>query len=369
MPETTIARAETAVVASATPATAALVEPASTQAAPIALAKLKGIDRAAVLLMALGEEYAAEILKHMEPRELHKVGAAMASVSNIHRGQVSEVLAEFNQQVDNQTSMGVDSREYIRGVLVRAVGRDKAKGVLESILNNDNAAGVDALKWMDSEAIASGLCEEHPQVVALVLSSLDSQQAAEVVSLLPAELRYDALMRVATLDSIPADALAELNDLIEKQVLGKISAAATTKMGGPKRAAEIMNLLGSEVEGPIMTKLKEFDGAVAQKIEDLMVVFDSLLEVQDRGIQALLREVSSENLLIALRGADEMLRQKILRNMSKRAAEMLRDDLETMQPVKLSDVESAQREIMAAAKRLADAGQLTLGRKGGDQFV
>lgn len=332
-------------------------------------AKLKGIERAAVLLMALGEDCAAEVLKHMEPRELHKIGAAMVTLANVNRDQVSGVLNEFNEQVDNQTSMGVNSHGYIRNVLVRALGRDKAKGIIEGILNADKASGVDALKWMDSSAIAGALREEHPQVVALVLASLEPQQAAGVISLLPEALRCDALVRVATLDSLPSKALVELNEIIEKQLMTTISAATTAKMGGPRRAAEILNLLDGGVEAPILDKIKEINKDLGRQVEEQMLVFDSLLSMQDRGIQTLLREVSSETLLVALRGADEMVRQKILRNMSKRAAGMLQDDLEVMPPVRLSEVETAQREILMTARRLAETGELSMGGRGGDKLV
>lgn len=330
---------------------------------------LAGVDRAAVLLMTLGEEYAAEILKHMEPRDLHKLGAAMTNVNGINKSQVSEVLDTFNGQVEEQTSMGVHSQDYIRAVLIRALGRDKAKGVMDSILNADSGTGVEALKWMDAEAIAGGLRQEHPQVVALVLSSLETEQAAEVVTLLPEDLRYDALMRVATLDGIPANALVELNEVIEKQVMSAISASARSKMGGAQRAAEILNLLSGDVEGSILDRVKEADPELGENIEEMMLLFDSLMDVDDRGIQTLLREVSSETLMMALRGADEMVKEKLLRNMSKRAAEMLRDDLEVMPPVRLSEVESAQKDILATAKRLAEAGELSLGSKGGDSLV
>ena len=330
---------------------------------------LKGIERAAVLLMALGEDYATEILKHMEPRELHKLGATMANLANINREQVGEVLRQFTQQVADQTSMGVDSQNFVRTVLTRALGRDKAKGIMERILESDiDSAGVDALKWMDASAIAGGLRAEHPQVVALVLSSLEPKQAAEVVNLLPEELRYEALLRVAMLDEIPSGAMLELNELIEKQMMTKISASTTAKVGGPRRAAEILNLLDGAVEGQILDKVKEHDRTLGAKIEDLMMVFDSLLAISDRDIQTLLREISSEILLVALRGADELVRDKILRNMSSRAAALLRDDMETMPPVRLSDVEAAQKEILATVKRLSEAGQVTL-KKGGDELV
>ena len=327
----------------------------------------KPIEQAAVVLMALGESHAAEILRHLDPHELHKIGVAMANMTNVSRKQISEIVQTFTEEVSNQSSLTVDSENYIRGVLNRALGRDKAKGILEHIFDMNGQSGVDSLKWMDASAIAGGLREEHPQVVALVLSSLQTEQAAEVVALLPPSLRDEALLRVAILDEVPSGALEELNELIEKQVMRNISAAATSKIGGAKRAAEILGRLDASVEGEILEKIKELDEELGTRIEDLMVVFENLLGVSDRDIQTLMREISSDTLLVALRGADEAVRDKILSNMSRRAAELLRDDLEAMPPVKLSDVEAAQKEIMSAAKRLAEAGEITLSK--GDQLV
>ncbi len=329
---------------------------------------LKGVEKAAVVLMALGEDHAAEILRHLDPRELHKIGVAMTTLTRINREQISEIVQTFNEEVHEQISLVLDSENFVRGVLTRAVGREKAKGILEHIFDGETRSGVDSLKWMDARAIAGGLRDEHPQVVALVLSSLRVEQAAEIVGLLPAPLRDEALLRVATLGEVPSGALEELNELIEKQVMGNINAAATAKIGGPKRAAEILGRLDGEVEGQILDKIKEADADLGERIEEMMVVFENLLGVSDRDIQTLLREVSSEVLLVALRGAEEAVRAKIMGNMSKRAAELLRDDLEAMPPVKLSDVENAQKEIMNAAKRLAEAGEITLGSKG-DQLV
>ena len=329
---------------------------------------LKGVERAAVVLMALGESHAAEILRHLDPRELHKLGVAMANLANVNRDQLSEIVHGFNEEVRGQTSLMLDGENYVRGVLTRALGREKARSILEHIFDGEERSGVDSLKWMDAGSIAGGLREEHPQVVALVLSSLRTEQAAEVVNLLPSPLRDEALLRVAILDEIPAGALAELNELIEKQVMRNINAAATAKIGGPKRAAEILGRLDADVEGRILDKIKEVDADLGGKIEDMMVVFENLLSLSDRDVQALLREVSSEMLLVALRGADEAVRRKIMGNMSRRAADLLRDDLEAMPPVKLSDVETAQKEIMAIAKRLAEAGEITLSSKG-DQLV
>jgi flagellar motor switch protein FliG len=324
---------------------------------------LNSTQGVAVLLMALGEEYAAEIFKHLDRREVYKISATMASLADISLNQVSEVLHKFNQEVESQTSIGVRSQDYISNVLIRALGRDKAKGIMEHIFNTDQVSGIDALKWMDASAIAGSLRNEHPQIIALVLFSLESEQAAEVVRLLPEELRYEALVRMITLDGIPAQALTELNELVENQLLTTTDNAATSKVDGLQRTAAILGLLGGDIEGPILNRLSEVNVELSEKIKDLMLIFDNLLGVEDRSIQILLRDVPSQTLKVALRGADDMIRQKILRNMSTRAAEILLEDLEVMAPVRMSEVEKAQKEILAIAKRLAESGELSLSRE------
>ncbi|PWV63281.1 flagellar motor switch protein FliG [Plasticicumulans acidivorans] len=328
-------------------------------------AALTGTDSVAVLLMALGEEYAAEVLKQLDAREMHRLGTAMASLHSVDREQVAGIVAQFNDELVNQNQIPIDTHDFMKNVLTRAVGRDKAKTVMERILNEAGATGVEALKWMEAAAVAAGLKREHPQIIALVMSYLEAGQAAEVLNLLPEALRHDVLLRVARLDAVPTAAIGELNEVIEKQVMRNINAAASFRVGGPKRAAEMLNGLDTGVGATLLDKIKGVDEELATRIEDLMVVFDHLLNVDDRGIQNLLREISSENLLVALRGADDAVKEKILKNMSKRAAEMMRDDLESMGPVRLADVEAAQKEIMNVAKRMAEAGDLNLGQGGG----
>ncbi len=328
--------------------------------------ELSGVERTAILLMTVGEQHAAEVLKHMPPRDVQRIGAAMAGISRVRRDEVRSVLSEFCRVVDAETSMGLDSSEFVRSVLVRAMGREKATGLMQRILDGDGAQGVEALRWMDARAVGQALRHEHPQVVAIVLSYLDNDQAANVIGMLPEEVRHDVMIRLATLDNVPRSALMELNEIIEKEVVTRVSAAATSKVGGTRKAAEIMNSLGSEVEESIMTRIKELDESLATNIEEQMFVFENLLDADERGIQALLREVPSDRLLVALKGADESVRDKLFRNMSKRAAQALRDDLEIMRPMKLSEVEAAQKEILEVVKRLAEAGDMVLSRGGGD---
>jgi flagellar motor switch protein FliG len=330
--------------------------------------KLNGTSRAAVLLLTLGEDSAAEVLKHMGPKEVQRVGSAMASMKNVPREQVSKVLQDFSETVQEQTALGVGAEDYIRTVMVGALGEDKAKGLMDRILLGSSTKGLEALKWMDARAVAELIRLEHPQIQAIVLSYLDNDHAAEVIGFFPERTRHDVLLRIATLDGIQPSALQELDDILERQFQGNQNVQSSS-VGGVKAAADILNFVDSSIEGQILEAIKDTDAEIGQQIQDLMFVFDNLVEVDDRGIQALLREVSSETLILALKGADESMREKIFGNMSKRAAEMMRDDLENKGPVRLSEVEGAQKEILAIARRMSESGEIALGGKGAEQFV
>ena len=330
--------------------------------------RMNGTDRAAVLLLTLGEESAAEVLKHMGPKEVQKVGSAMAAMTNVPREQVMQVLEDFSSHVEEQTALGVGSEDYIRTVMVEALGEDKAKGLMDRILLGGNTKGLEALKWMDARSVAELIRLEHPQIQAIVLSYLDDDHAAEVIGSLPERTRHDVLLRIATLDGIQPSALQELDEILEQQFHCNQNVQSSTK-GGVRSAADILNFVDSSMEGEIMEMIKDVDSELGQQIQDLMFVFDNLVDVDDRGIQALLREVSSETLILALKGADEAMKSKIFSNMSKRAAEMMQDDLENKGPVRLSEVEGAQKEILAVARRMSDSGEIVLGGKGAEQFV
>lgn len=325
------------------------------------------VEQAAILLMSLGESDAASVLKHMGPKEVQRVGAAMSHLANIEQEQVHIVLGNFMEQVRNLTGLGVGADNYIRGMLVTALGEDKANGLIDRILLGGNTSGLDTLKWMEARSIADIVRNEHPQIQAIVLAYLDPDQSAEVIGYFPDAVRLDIMMRISALDTVQPGALQELNDILEKQFSGN-AGSQTTTMGGYKCAAEIMNNLESSIEGDLMEAIKEVDEDLGNQIQDLMFVFDNLRDVDDRGIQALLREVSSELLIVALKGADNDLQEKVFANMSKRAAELMRDDLEAKGPVKLSEVEGAQKEILTIARRMADAGEIMLGGSG-EQMV
>lgn len=330
--------------------------------------KMNGTERAAVLLLTLGEASAAQVLKHMGPKEVQKVGAAMAAMTNVPRDQVNGVLESFSETVQDQTALGVGSEEYIRTVMVDALGEDKAKGLMDRILLGSSTKGLEALKWMDARAVAELIRLEHPQIQAIVLSYLDNDHAAEVLKFFPERNRHDVLLRIATLDGVQPSALQELDDILERQFSGNQNVQSSS-VGGIKAAADILNFVDSSIEGEIMESIKDADAELGQQIQDLMFVFDNLIDVDDRGIQALLREVSSDTLILALKGADEAMKEKVFANMSKRAAEMMRDDLENKGPVRLSEVEGAQKEILAIARRMSESGEIALGGKGAEQFV
>jgi len=330
--------------------------------------KLSGTERAAVLLMSLGDDMAADVLKLMGPKEVQKIGGAMANMTNITKQEVTTVLDEFVQVVDDQTALGIDSEDRVKKMLTRALGEEKAGGLIDRILLGRSSKGLEALKWMDSRSVAEVIRLEHPQIIAIVLAYLDSDHAAEVLGQMPDRLRPDILMRIASLDGIPPQALHELDDIMEKQFSGNNNVKSSS-VGGVKCAANILNFMDSSNESEVMENIQEVDAELGDKIQDLMFVFDNLSEIDDRGIQALLREVSSESLILAMKGADDELKEKIFKNMSKRASEMLRDDLEAKGPVRLSEVETSQKEILTIARRLADSGEIVLGGAGQEQFV
>ncbi len=330
--------------------------------------KLNKVDKAAVLLLSLGEADAAQVLRHLGPKEVQKVGTAMAQLRNVQKNQIEQVMGEFVEIVGDQTSLGVGSDGYIRKMLTQALGEDKAGGLIDRILLGGNTSGLDSLKWMEPRAVADVIRYEHPQIQAIVVAYLDPDQAGEVLSHFDHKVRLDIVLRVSSLNTVQPAALKELNLILEKQFSGNANTTRAT-LGGVKRAADIMNYLDSSVEGQLMDAIRDVDEDLSSQIEDLMFVFDNLADVDDRGIQVLLREVSSDVLVLALKGADEAIKEKVFKNMSKRAGELLRDDLEAKGPVRISEVEGAQKEILTIARRMAEAGEIVLGGKGGEEMV
>ncbi|MGB0936167.1 MAG: flagellar motor switch protein FliG [Colwellia sp.] len=330
--------------------------------------KLEGAEKAAILLLSLSEEDAAQILKHLEPKQVQQVGTVMAAMEDFTQEKITAVHKLFIQEIQNFSTIGFQSEEFVKKALTAALGEDKAGNLIDQIVMGGAAKGLDSLKWMDSKQVANIIRNEHPQIQTIVLSYLAAEQSAEIMAQFPDKVRLDLMMRIANLEEVQPAALQELNEIMEKQFAGQAGAQAA-KMGGLKAAADIMNYLDTNIEGVLMDSIRENDEEMSQQIQDLMFVFENLAEVDDRGIQAILREVQQEALMKAIKGADEELKEKILANMSKRAADMLIDDLEAMGPVRLSEVEAAQKEMLAVARRLSDSGEIVLGGGGGDEFL
>ncbi|MBW8370580.1 MAG: flagellar motor switch protein FliG [Thiobacillus sp.] len=328
-----------------------------------------GVTKGAILMLALGEHGASEVMKYLGPREVQKLGEAMTSMKSIPQEEVENVLEDFNTVADLNSSLGVDSNDYIRSVLTKALGDDKASSLLNRILGGGgDASGIESLKWMDSESVADLIHNEHPQTIATILVHLERDQACEVLNCFTERLRNDVLLRIATLSGVQPTALRELNDVLTKLLSGS-DVLKKQPMGGTRAAADILNFMSGDNESSAMEYLKSYDLEMAQKIMDEMFVFENIMDIEDRGIQLLLREVQSDSLIVALKGASEDMREKIFKNMSQRAAEMMREDLESKGPVRLSEVEAQQKEILMIVRRLADEGQISLGAKGEEQYV
>ena len=330
-----------------------------------AVSELSGVQRAAIFLLGVGEEGAAEIMKHMEPKEVQSVGEAMAGLSDISNEQIAAVVQEFTEKVSQVNPIGIGTGDFTRRVMVQALGENKARSMLSKVMQGNSSKGLDALKWMDARSVAGLIGEEHPQIIAIVLVSLEGEHASQVLSLLPADIRADVMLRIARLDLIDPSALQELDQVLETQ-LGKSQKFPPTSVAGMTTAAAIMNNLDSSIEAELMESMKEVDDDLSEKIKDMMFVFDNLLDVDDKGMQRLIREISVDSLVIALKGVDDRVKDKFFNNMSSRAADMLKEDLEAKGPIKLSEVEEAQKEILNITLRLADDGEISLGRGGGD---
>jgi flagellar motor switch protein FliG len=323
---------------------------------------LSGVQRAAIVLLSLGEQQAAEVLKHMGAKEVQKLGVAMTSVGGVSRDDVLRVFDDFVDVLAQPSGLGSGADEYVRAVLTQALGEERASSLIDRILLGRNTSGLDTLKWMEPRAIADLVRLEHPQIIAIVMSHLDADQAAEVLKCLPDRVRADVLVRIATLDGIPPHALNELNDVMARQFAGSQNLKSSS-VGGIKVAANILNFMDSGQDEVILGAIGQVDGELGGRIRDLMFVFDNLSDLDDRSMQAVLRDVPSERLALALRGAEAKVREKITGNMSQRAAQILIEDMEARGPVRLAEVEAAQKEILTIVRKMADSGEIQLAAK------
>jgi flagellar motor switch protein FliG len=328
----------------------------------------QGVEDAAILLMSLGEEEAAAVFKHLAPKEVQKLGETIARMKSITRERMDGVLDKFGTEAQSQHVLVQDTDEYVKAVLRKALGDDKANLLIDRILQGSDVTGIESLKWMDASSVAELLRNEHPQIVAAILVHLDFDQSSSVLKSFTERQRNEVLIRIATLDGIQPSALKDLNEVMSKVLAGgeKLKKAS---LGGVKTAAEIINLMGSSVETSALDYIREADNELAQKIMDNMFTFDDLNKLDDKGFQSLLKEVQSESLVIALKGAAPELREKVFRNMSSRAAETLREDLDSRGPVRVSEVESEQKEMLKIVRRLVDEGQIVMASGGADDFL
>lgn len=330
---------------------------------------MSGLDRAVLLMYSLSEDDAAAIFRNLQPKQVQTLSMRMSELSNFTQSQVNAVHKMFLKDVTQQSNLGLETPDFVRRALVAALGEDKANNLVEQISLSSGSRGLDSLKWMDSRQVASIIQNEHPQIQTIVLSYLEPEKSAEILAQFPEPVRLDLIMRIATLEEVQPAALQELNEIMEKQFAGA-AGAQTAKIGGLKSAADIMNFLDTATETKLMTSLQAQDKEMGLQIQDLMFVFENLVDVDDRSIQTLLRDVPSETLQKALKGADDTLKLKFFRNMSTRAVKALKEDLAAMGPTKISDVEAAQKEILNIAHKLADAGSIVLSRGGSaNEFI
>jgi len=327
-----------------------------------------GLEDAAILLMSIGEEEAAEVFKHLTPKEVQRLGETISKTKHVPRERFDAVLERFTAMAADQSLLVSDTDEYVKAVLRKALGEDKANLLIDRILQGSDTTGIESLKWMDAQSVSELLRNEHPQIVAAILVHLEFEQASAVLRLFPERQRNEVVVRVATLDGIQPSALKDLNDVLSKVLAGG-DRSRKSSLGGAKAAAEILNMLGSSIETSVLDYIREADNDLAQKIMDNMFTFDDLAGLDDKSIQALLKEVQSESLVVALKGATPELREKVFKNMSSRAAETLREDLEGRGPVRVSEVEAEQKELLKVVRRLVDEGQIQLSSGGDEQFV
>lgn len=332
-----------------------------------AVDELTGPERAAIMLLVLGEVQAAEILKMMDARDVQKVGAAMAAIKNVSNQQAAVVVERFLQNYENQSSIGVGVPDYIKNVFTQALGEDRAMGLIDQVLAEEQHKELESLAWMDTDAITEMIRDEHPQIIAITLAHLEESQAASVLAKLPEALQHDIMMRIARLETIPSSALEELEGILKKQISGA-GAQKKTLVNGPLTAANIINNSDGEREKALLDAITRQDEELGVQIQDLMFVFENLASIDDKSMQAIMREISTDTLTVALKGTDEAVKEKVFKNMSKRAREMLEEDMDARGPVKISDVDMAQKEILVVVRRLSEEGQISLGGKG-EEYV
>lgn len=328
----------------------------------------QGLKDSAILLLAMGEEAAAEVFKRLTAKEAQQIGETMAKIRSTRHDRVAEVIGRFETETAGQLTLVEDSAAYIRAVLTRALGQERGAMLIDRILQHGEVSGIESLKWMDAASVAELIRNEHPQIIASILVHLERDHACGILMQLTERTRNDVLMRIATLDGIPPNAMYELNDVLSR-VLSGSDRLNKSKLGGTKTTAEILNFMSGNQDQAVIESIRELDPDLAQQVIDQMFTFDDINKLEDSAVQLILREVQSDQLVIALKSADPTLREKIFRNMSSRAAETLREDLESRGPVRISDVETRQKDILKIVRRLLDEGQIRLTTGSDDGYI
>lgn len=327
-----------------------------------------GIEQAAILLLSMGEKNASEVLKHLEPKQVQKVGVAMTTLGSISKSRMQSVLVEFLGAIEDTSNLSVDPENYLRNVLIDALGEENATPFIDRILVSEVDKGLNRLKWLDARSVADVIRNEHPQIIATILTHLDSEQSAEIVGYFSSEKRAEVLLRMCTIDTVKPEAIAELGQVLEKQLSGQKSTKSTS-VGGIKSASDVINFLDGAMGEEVLANIKTWDEDLAGQIKDKMFVFENLVDMDDRSMQTLLRDITTEQLKLALKGTIDTVKDKVFSNMSKRAAELLKDDLDAQGPVKVSEVEQAQKEILNVARNLAEEGKISLGSNSSSEMI
>lgn len=324
---------------------------------------LSGTEKSAVMLMTLGEDQAADVFKHLNNKEVQQLSMAVSNMRQVSNAELAEVLTEFEEAAIQYAALNINTNDYLRSVLIKALGEDRAASLLEDILEkHESASGIESLNYMEPQTVADIIRDEHPQIIATILVHLKRNLAADVLELFDERQRNDIMLRIATFGGVQPAALAELTEVLNNLLDGQN--LKRSKMGGVRTAAEIINLMKSQQEEGVIGAMRDYDGELAQRIIDEMFLFENLIEVDNRSIQRILQDVANDSLVIALKGCNEELREHFLRNMSTRAAEIVRDDLESRSPVRMSQVENEQKSILLVVRRLMETGEIVIG--GGD---
>ena len=334
----------------------------------MAATTLTGSDRAAILLLYLGDEVTSQVFEHMDDDEIKRISKAMARLGHVPRSTIMEVVDNFTQTVDPESGIFSQGEEFVRKILEKALGPVKAEQLMEELHAASYGDLVDVLSNMDSKSIANFLSQEHPQTIAVILAKLKSKQTSEIISLLPQELQADVVMRIADVEQVSPEILKEIDEVMKREIKS-MGGVQRYKVGGIEKVVDMFNHFDRSKEKVILDKLDVLSPPLAEIIRKHLFTFEDVFMLDDRSIQSIMREVSNDTLTLAMKTSPDEVKEKIFKNISSRAAEMIREDLEVMGPVRLSDVEKAQGEIIKVVRRMEEEGKVVLAGRGGEDVL